>query len=229
MRVCVCVCAYVCLCVCVCVCVCVCARVCVCVRVRVCVCAYVRVRVCVCVCVYVCACVCVCVCVCVRVCACVRARPGHLHHGALNLPYGPCVPVLIVQCSCRHHFINMFVIVGMVHSRMNSTTFKQWTNHLKSATTSHVTHRLVGMVVEASASKTEIPKFNYLLRRGNVFGSSHTSDLKMGTPVATLPGAWRHRVSAGTGWPCVSILRLGEVESSSSLHSQATHSRPLER
>ena len=37
-------------------------------------------------------------------------------------------------------------------------------------------------------------------------GSSHTSDLKIGTPVATLPGAWRYRVSTGTGWPGVSIL-----------------------
>ena len=37
-------------------------------------------------------------------------------------------------------------------------------------------------------------------------GSSHTSDLKIGTPVAALPGAWRYRVSAGTGWPGVSIL-----------------------
>ena len=37
-------------------------------------------------------------------------------------------------------------------------------------------------------------------------GSSHTSDFKTGTPVATLPGAWRHRVSAGTGRPGVSIL-----------------------
>ena len=37
-------------------------------------------------------------------------------------------------------------------------------------------------------------------------GSSHTSDLQIGTPVATLPGAWRYRVSAGTGWPSVSIL-----------------------
>ena len=30
-------------------------------------------------------------------------------------------------------------------------------------------------------------------------GSSHTSDLKIGTPVDTLPGAWRYRVSTGTG------------------------------
>ena len=37
-------------------------------------------------------------------------------------------------------------------------------------------------------------------------GSSHTSDSKIGTAVATLPGAWRYRVSAGTGRPGVSIL-----------------------
>ena len=36
--------------------------------------------------------------------------------------------------------------------------------------------------------------------------SSHTSDLKIGTPVATLPGAWHYRVSDGTGRPGVSIL-----------------------
>ena len=37
-------------------------------------------------------------------------------------------------------------------------------------------------------------------------GSSYTSDFKIGTPVATLPGAWQYSVSAGTGWPSVSIL-----------------------
>ena len=37
-------------------------------------------------------------------------------------------------------------------------------------------------------------------------GSSHTSALKIGTPVATMPGAWRYKVSAGTGWPGVSVL-----------------------
>ena len=35
----------------------------------------------------------------------------------------------------------------------------------------------------------------------------------MGTPVATLTGAWHYRVSAGIGWPGVSILSLGEMES----------------
>ena len=32
----------------------------------------------------------------------------------------------------------------------------------------------------------------------------HATDLNTGTPVATLPGAWRYRVSVGTGWPGVS-------------------------
>ena len=48
---------------------------------------------------------------------------------------------------------------------------------------------------------------------GIFFGSSHTSDLKIGTPVAAPPGAWRYSVSAGTGRTGVSILWLGEVES----------------
>ena len=36
-------------------------------------------------------------------------------------------------------------------------------------------------------------------------GSSHTRDLNIGTPVATLTGDWRYRISAGTGWPAVRI------------------------
>ena len=36
--------------------------------------------------------------------------------------------------------------------------------------------------------------------------SSHANDLRIDTPVATLPGAWRYRVRAWTGWPSVSIL-----------------------
>ena len=72
--------------------------------------------------------------------------------------------------------------------------------------------RPVGLVVKASASRAEDPGFESRLRR--IFsGSSHTSDLNIGTPVATLPGAWPYRVSAGTGRPGVCILRLGEMES----------------
>ena len=64
--------------------------------------------------------------------------------------------------------------------------------------------RLVGLVVKASASRAEDPGFESRLRRDFFSGSSHTSDSKIGTPEATLPGAWRYRVSAGTGRPGVS-------------------------
>ena len=66
-------------------------------------------------------------------------------------------------------------------------------------------YRLIGLVVKASASGTKDPGFESGLRR-DFSRSSHTSDLKIGTPVATLPGAWHYRVSAWTGQPSVSIL-----------------------
>ena len=66
--------------------------------------------------------------------------------------------------------------------------------------------RLVGLVVKASAARAEDSGFDSRLCRGEFSGSSHTSDLKIGTPVATLQGAWPYRVSAGNGWPGVSIL-----------------------
>ena len=65
--------------------------------------------------------------------------------------------------------------------------------------------RLVGLVVKASASRAENPGFESCLRQ-DFSGLSHTSDLKMGTPVVSLPGAWHYSVSAGTGRPGVSIL-----------------------
>ena len=67
-------------------------------------------------------------------------------------------------------------------------------------------------MVKVSASGVEGPEFESCLQR-DFSRSSHTSDLKIGTPVATLPGAWHYRVSAGTGRPGVSILWLGEIES----------------
>ena len=62
-------------------------------------------------------------------------------------------------------------------------------------------HRLV----KAFTSRAEDPGFESRLRR-DFSTSSHTSDLTIGTPVATLPGAWRCRVSAGTDRLGVSIL-----------------------
>ena len=84
--------------------------------------------------------------------------------------------------------------------------------HVKASRANHLCtlgdtepHRLAGLVVKASASGAEDPWFESRLRRG-FSGSSHTSDFKIGSPVATLPGTWRYRVSAGTGRPGVSIL-----------------------
>ena len=64
---------------------------------------------------------------------------------------------------------------------------------------------LTGLVVKASVLGAEDPGFDSCLRQ-DFSGSSHTSDLKIGTPVATLPGAWHYRVSVGTGQPGISIL-----------------------
>ena len=72
--------------------------------------------------------------------------------------------------------------------------------------------RLDGLAVKASASRAEDPGFESRLRL-DFSGSSQTNDLKIGTPVAALPGAWCYRVSSGTGRPIVSILWPGEVES----------------
>ena len=66
-------------------------------------------------------------------------------------------------------------------------------------------HRLVGPVVKVSASRAEDPGFKSCWRQ-DFSGSSHASDLDIGTPFATLPGTWRYRVSTGTGQPGVSIL-----------------------
>ena len=64
---------------------------------------------------------------------------------------------------------------------------------------------LVGLVVRRPPRERKVPGSNPAC--GRIFsGSSHTSDLNTGTPVATVPGAWRYRVSAGTGWLGVSIL-----------------------
>ena len=74
-------------------------------------------------------------------------------------------------------------------------------------------NRSFGPEVKTTASRAADPGFDSRLCCGNFSGSSHTSDFKIGTPVATLPGAWCYRVSTGTGWPGVSILWLGRVES----------------
>ena len=65
--------------------------------------------------------------------------------------------------------------------------------------------RLVGLVERRPPREQKIPGSSRACA-GIFSGSSHTSDSKIGTPVATLPGAWRYRVNSGTGRPGVSIL-----------------------
>ena len=57
--------------------------------------------------------------------------------------------------------------------------------------------RLVGLVVKVAASKAADLEFDSRLHHGDFSRSSHTSDFKLGTSMAALPGAWRYRVSAG--------------------------------
>ena len=83
---------------------------------------------------------------------------------------------------------------------------------LPQTSTSSAPDCLVGRVVRCLPRERKIPGSKPACA-GIFSGSTHTSDLKIGTPVATLPGAWRYRVNTGTGWPVVSILWLGEVES----------------
>ena len=58
--------------------------------------------------------------------------------------------------------------------------------------------RLISLVVKASALRAEDPGFESRLRWDFFRGRVLPVTSKIGTPVATLPGAW-HRVSSGTG------------------------------
>ena len=73
-------------------------------------------------------------------------------------------------------------------------------------------YRLVGLGVRRLPREQKVPGLNPACA-GFFSGSGHTSDLKIGTPVATQPGAWHYRVSAGTGRLGLSIVSLGEMES----------------
>ena len=63
---------------------------------------------------------------------------------------------------------------------------------------------LLGLAVKVSAPGAEDPEFDSHFFPGQV--TPCISDLITGPPLATLPGAWRYRVSAGTGWLGVCIL-----------------------
>ena len=75
-----------------------------------------------------------------------------------------------------------------------------------SLTQSPYTDRLAGLVVKASASGAEDPGFDSRWRRDFSRGRVLPVTSKLALQWLRLPGAWRCRVSAGTGRPGVSIL-----------------------
>ena len=66
---------------------------------------------------------------------------------------------------------------------------KKKKNMMKIDSTVTERYHFVGLVVKASASRTEDPGFESRSRR-DFSGSTHTNELHIGTPLATLPGAW---------------------------------------
>ena len=68
-----------------------------------------------------------------------------------------------------------------------------------------VTHHLIGIVVTGKSSALRAADLGFN-SHSDFSRLSHTSDLKIGTSVATLLCACCHRVSAGTGWLGVGIL-----------------------
>ena len=66
--------------------------------------------------------------------------------------------------------------------------------------------RLVGLVVKACTSRAADPGSIPALGVDIVFRLSHTSNLKIGAPLATLPSAVSHKVNAWAGQHGVSIM-----------------------
>ena len=75
---------------------------------------------------------------------------------------------------------------------------------------SYAAEKVGTLKVKASTVSAADPGFKSHLRQ-DISGSSHTSDLNIGTPVATQPGTWHYGVSAGSGWSGVSVLWLDEM------------------
>ena len=69
-----------------------------------------------------------------------------------------------------------------------------------------ISTQFVAETVCHGAEKTiSLEKVAIMAGSSSQLGSCQTSDLKIGTPVAALPGQWCYKVCAGTGWPSVSI------------------------
>ena len=87
-----------------------------------------------------------------------------------------------------------------VKSRSHAWRLSFWGSFHPHSSLLATSNRLVGLVVRRPPRERKIPSSNPVYNR--IFpGSSHTSDSKIGTSVATLQGAWRYRVSTGLVGP----------------------------
>ena len=87
----------------------------------------------------------------------------------------------LIVCACNPTLI--------IHIRQKTTRKNiKYNNNFETASSSSLPHHLVGLVVRCPPREWKIPGSNPACA-GIFSGSSHTSDLKIGTPVATLPGA----------------------------------------
>ena len=141
----------------------------------------------------------------------------------------PC-SYIMERRECSHLVVTMDTRCKVYLKRDNTLQLRSSNSHVdcQLPCSTLKRKRLVGLVVKASTSRAEDPPGSFTVTaslamwlshpprkrkvRGSnpacvgIFpGSSHTSDFKIGTPVATLPVAWRYRVSTGTGRPGVSI------------------------
>ena len=108
-------------------------------------------------------------------------------------------------CLCVGYCYYAQTVTGLCEMKISSCCLTFIVSH-------HTEDHLFGLMVRRPPRERKIPGSNPTCA-GIFSGSRHTSDSKIGTPVATLPGAWHYRVSAGTGQPGISILWLSEVES----------------
>ena len=123
---------------------------------------------------------------------------GHTEHPSL---LSVCLCLSLSVCVC----LSVYLSVSVCLSVCLCVCLSVYMSVCLSVCLSLSLDRLVGLVVRRPPRERKVPGSNPACA-GIFSGSSHTSDLKIGIPVATLPGAWRYRVSTGTGRPGVSIL-----------------------
>ena len=102
--------------------------------------------------------------------------------------------MILLTPVCRERLFDLFSQIEKEFEQLYASNLACKYSVVPNSTTFSVSisvygcHHLVGIVVKVSASRAEVLRFESRLRQ-DFSGSSHVSDLEIGTPVATLPGA----------------------------------------